>query len=68
MVPTDIREQIRSEEEAAARPFDPRTDVSADAKHVANRIVLHLYLLLLLIPFIVFLFQEIVTKGDRSHF
>jgi hypothetical protein len=31
-------------------PFDPRTDISADAKHIAGKIVTHLWILFVLLP------------------
>jgi hypothetical protein len=31
-------------------PFDARTEISADAKHVASRVVLHLWILFVLLP------------------
>jgi hypothetical protein len=34
-------------------PFDPRTEVSASAKHIASRIVTHLWILFVLLPFII---------------
>jgi hypothetical protein len=37
----------------AAVPFDPRTEISADARHIAGRIVKHLWILFVLLPFIV---------------
>jgi len=33
-------------------PFDPRTEISADAKHIASRIVTHLWILFALLPVI----------------
>jgi hypothetical protein len=39
--------------ELEAIPFDPRTEVSADAKHIASRIVLHLWILFILVPVII---------------
>ena len=39
--------------ELEAAPFDPRTEVSADAKHIASRIVTHLWILFVLLPVIV---------------
>jgi hypothetical protein len=39
-------------EELQAKPFDPRTEVSADA-YIAGRIVTHLWLLFVLLPFII---------------
>lgn len=32
--------------------LDPRTEISADARHIASRIVTHLWVLFLLLPFI----------------
>jgi hypothetical protein len=34
-------------------PFDPRTEVSADAKHIAGRIVTHLWVIFVLFPFVI---------------
>src|ERR1039458_1630641 len=34
-------------------PFDPRTEVSADARHIASKIVTHLWILFVLLPFII---------------
>jgi hypothetical protein len=31
-------------------PFDPRTEISADARHIASRIVTHLWILFVLLP------------------
>jgi hypothetical protein len=31
-------------------PFNPRTEVSADAKHIAGKIVTHLWILFVLLP------------------
>jgi hypothetical protein len=47
-------------EELQAKRFDPRTEVSADAKHIAGRIVAHLWILFVLLPFIVGLLLVIV--------
>src|ERR1017187_7948464 len=33
-------------------PFDPRTKISADARHIASRIVTHLWILFVLLPVI----------------
>jgi len=33
-------------------PFDPRTEVSADAIHIASRIVKHLWIIFVLLPFV----------------
>jgi hypothetical protein len=31
-------------------PFDPRTEISADARHIAGRIVKHLWIIFVLLP------------------
>jgi len=33
-------------------PFNPRTEVSADAIHIASRIVKHLWIIFVLLPFV----------------
>jgi hypothetical protein len=45
---------------ATPRPFDPRTDVSADAKYIARRIVTHLWILFVALPLILALLYEIL--------
>jgi len=42
-------------------PFDPRTDVSADARHIAGRIVTHMWILFVLLPIIVGLLYALLT-------
>ena|ERR1022692_2008935 len=41
-------------------PFDPRTEISADAIHIASRIVKNLWIIFVLLPFIVGLLLVIV--------
>jgi hypothetical protein len=36
--------------ELGENPFDPRTEVSADAKHIANKVVIHLWILFVALP------------------
>jgi hypothetical protein len=36
-------------------PFDPRTEVSADAKHIASKVVTHLWTIFVLLPIILLL-------------
>jgi hypothetical protein len=47
-----------------ANPFDPRTEISADAKyiaeHIASRIVRHLWIIFVLLPFVAALLWFIV--------
>jgi hypothetical protein len=40
-------------------PFDPRREVSADAKHIASRIVTHMWTLFLLLPVCTLIFAFI---------
>jgi len=42
-------------------PFDPRTEISADARHIASRIVTHLWILFVLLPVIIGLLYALVT-------
>jgi hypothetical protein len=48
------KQQRRSErrQELQDNPFDPRTEVSADAIHIASRIVKHLWIIFVLLPFV----------------
>jgi hypothetical protein len=43
----------------AANPFDPRTEISEDARHIASRIVTHLWILFVLLPFCAFILLAI---------
>ena len=52
--------QIAAREERRNNPFDPRTEVSADAKHIAGRIVMHLWILFVLLPFIIGVLWEVI--------
>jgi len=65
------RRAERQEEQRAARaakreelqdnPFDPRTELSADAKHIASRIVTHLWILFVALPVVLGLLYGIIT-------
>lgn len=48
-----IAARAAKREELQANPFDPRTEISADARHIAGRIVKHLWILFVLLPFII---------------
>ena len=39
-------------EELQSNPFDPRNEVSADARHIAQRIVKHLWIIFVALPFV----------------
>jgi hypothetical protein len=50
-------------EELQNNPFDPRTEISADARHIASKIVIHLWILFVLLPIIVVAFLALVRNG-----
>ncbi len=41
-------------------PFDSRTEISADARHVAGRIVTHLWIIFVIMPFVLGILYEIL--------
>jgi hypothetical protein len=41
-------------------PFDPRTEISADALHIASRIGGHLWMIFVLLPFVIVLLWAVV--------
>jgi len=40
-------------QELEDNPFNPRTEISADAIHIASRIVKHLWIVFVLLPFVI---------------
>ena len=48
-------------EQLQERPFDPRTEISADASHIASRIVTHLWIIFVLLPFVIGVLYLLVT-------
>lgn len=48
------------------RPFDPRTDVSADARHVAGRIVKHLWIIFVALPFVLAMLFVILKSRETQ--
>jgi hypothetical protein len=42
------------------RPFNPRTEVSADAKYVARKVVTHLWILFVALPIVLIILVEIL--------
>jgi hypothetical protein len=44
----------------SAFPFDPRREVSADAKHISGRIVTHLWVIFVLLPIVLGILWAIV--------
>ncbi len=54
-IQAEIQRRVDEHKEAeaakvAALPFNPKTDVSADAKHVAGQVVKHLWIIFVLLP------------------
>ncbi len=47
-----LQRQAARREELQNYPFDPRTEVSADAQHVAGRIVKTLWVIFIILPFV----------------
>lgn len=45
-----------------ANPFDPRTEVTADARYIAERIVKHLWIIFVVLPFLVAVLYEILKN------
>jgi hypothetical protein len=41
-------------------PFDPRTEVSADARHIANKVVTHLWILFVALPIVLAILYSIL--------
>lgn len=41
-------------------PFNPRTEVSADAKHIASRVVMHLWILFVALPVVLIILVQIL--------
>jgi hypothetical protein len=58
-------QQRRSElrKELEDNPFNPRTEVSADAIHIASRIVKHLWIIFVLLPFVAALLWAILVAS-----
>jgi hypothetical protein len=62
-----LAERAKRKEELAAKrqelqdnPFDPRTEVSADAKHIASRVVTHLWILFVALPLVLALLFQLL--------
>jgi hypothetical protein len=43
-----------------ANPFDARTEVSADARYIAGHIIKHLWIMLVVLPFVLAILFEIL--------
>lgn len=46
--------------ELEENPFDPRSEVSADAKHIANKIIVHLWILFVALPLMLALLYSLL--------
>ena len=45
---------------AVTAPFDPRSEISADARHISGRIVTHLWIIFVLLPMVLGILFEIL--------
>lgn len=45
-------DEIRKRQTSRTLPFDARNEVSADARHIASRIVKHLWIIGVVLPFV----------------
>jgi hypothetical protein len=52
----EIQQLVERRKRLEENPFDPRTEVSEDARYISGRIVKHLWILFVLLPLVVFLF------------
>jgi len=53
-----LAELAAKRQELQDNPFDPRTEVSADAKHIARKVITHLWILFVALPLVLaLLFQ-----------
>lgn len=49
----EIQERLAAKRaQLEENPFDPRTEISADAQHIAGRIVRHLWMIFVLLPIV----------------
>jgi hypothetical protein len=62
-----LAERAKRQEEIAAKrqalqdnPFDPRTEVSADARHIARKVVIHLWILFVALPLVLALLYQML--------
>jgi hypothetical protein len=54
---------VKVEDAGPPVPFDPRTEVSADAKHIASRIVTHLWIIFIALPIAAWILYEIASTA-----
>jgi len=53
--------QAAAREIAVESPFDPRIEISADARHIAGKIIKHLWIIFVLLPIVLVIAFEIVS-------
>jgi len=46
--------------ELAERPFDPRTEVSADARYIARRVAIHMWILFVAFPIVLVILYNLL--------
>jgi hypothetical protein len=54
------QELASKRQELQDNPFDPRTEVSADAKHIARKVVTHLWILFVALPLVLVVLYQIL--------
>jgi hypothetical protein len=62
-----LREKMRAalaakRAELQDNPFDPRTEVSADARHIARKVVMHLWILFVALPLVLAILLSILKQ------
>jgi hypothetical protein len=67
---TKVHGVIELERKSAANPdiilaFDHRTEISADARYIAGKIVKHMWVILVLLPFVLAVLYRILTAIGR---
>jgi hypothetical protein len=67
---TKVHGVIELERKSAANPdiilaFDHRTEISADARYIAGKIVKHMWVILVLLPFVLAVLYGILTAIGR---
>ncbi len=56
-------QRVLRRKELEDNPFDPRTEVSADAHHIAGRIVKHLWIIVVLLPVVLGILYAILNAN-----
>lgn len=52
--------RAQKRKELEENPFDPRNEVSADARHIANKVVIHLWILFVALPVVLAILYSLI--------